>query len=149
MKIALGFDHGGFEYKAALTEFLTKNGYEYVDFGTYSNASVDYPDYAIKVAKAVVNKECDKGILICGTGIGMSISANKVKGIRCGLANDYFSAKATRQHNDTNVLAMGARVIGIGTMLEIVNVWLTTDYIGSYHQKRLDKIAQIENDELK
>lgn len=146
MKIAIGFDHGGFEYKSALIEFLNKNGYEFVDYGTFSNQSVDYPDFAVKVANAVANKECDKGILICGTGIGMSIVANKVNGIRCALANDFYSAKMTRLHNDTNVLAMGARVIGIGTMLEIVNVWLTTEYLGSYHQARLDKIAQIEKD---
>lgn len=146
MKIAIGFDHGGFEYKSALIEFLNKNGYEFVDYGTFSNQSVDYPDFAVKVATAVANKECDKGILICGTGIGMSIVANKVNGIRCALANDFYSAKMTRLHNDTNVLAMGARVIGIGTMLEIVNVWLTTEYLGSYHQARLDKIAQIEKD---
>ena len=144
MKIALGFDHGGYEYKSALIEYLDKNGFEYVDFGTNSNQSVDYPDFGEKVAKAVAKGECDRGILICGTGIGMSIVANKVKGIRCAVANDYFSAKATREHNDTNVLAMGARVIGLSTMNEIVNVWLNTDYIGSYHQNRLDKIAKLE-----
>ncbi len=144
MKIALGFDHGGFEYKSALIEYLDKNGFEYQDFGTFSNQSVDYPDYGVKVAKAVASGEFDRGILICGTGIGMSIVANKVKGVRCALANEYFSAKATREHNDTNVLAMGARVIGLSTMTEIVNVWLKTDYIGSYHQNRLDKIAEIE-----
>ena len=144
MKIALGFDHGGFEYKATLINYLEKNGFEYQDFGTCSSEAVDYPDYGEKVAHAVAKGECDRGILICGTGIGMSIVANKVKGVRCALANEYFSAKATREHNDTNVLAMGARVIGLSVMLEIVDVWLKTEYIGIHHQQRLDKIAKLE-----
>lgn len=144
MKIALGFDHGGVIYKDELISYLNKNGFTYEDFGTYTTESCDYPDYAEKVAKAVASGEFDRGILICGTGIGMSIAANKVKGIRASCANDIYSAKMTRVHNDSNILTMGARVIGLSTMLEIVDVYLHTDYIGSYHQRRLDKIADME-----
>ena len=144
MKIALGFDHGGVIYKNELLAYLDANGFEYEDFGTYSTESCDYPDYAEKVARKVASGEFDKGILICGTGIGMSIAANKIKGIRASCANDVYSAKMTRMHNNSNVLTMGARVIGIATMLEIVDAYLHTDYIGSYHQKRLDKIAALE-----
>lgn len=146
MKIALGFDHGGVIYKEELIAYLTKNGFEYEDFGTYTTESCDYPDYAEKVARKVASGEFDRGILICGTGIGMSIAANKVKGVRASCANDIYSAKMTRMHNDSNVLTMGARVIGLSTMLEIVDVYLHTDYIGSYHQKRLDKIAALEEE---
>lgn len=144
MKIALGFDHGGVIYKDELISYLNKNGFTYEDFGTYTTESCDYPDYAEKVAKAVASGEFDRGILICGTGIGMSIAANKVKGIRASCANDIYSAKMTRVHNDSNILTMGARVIGLSTMLEIVDVYLHTDYIGNYHQRRLDKIADME-----
>ncbi len=144
MKIALGFDHGGVIYKSELIAYLEKNGFEYEDFGTYTTESCDYPDYAKKVAEAVASGKFDRGILICGTGIGMSIAANKVKGIRASCANDIYSAKMTRVHNDSNILTMGARVIGLSTMLEIVDVYLHTDYIGSYHQRRLDKIAEME-----
>lgn len=144
MKIALGFDHGGVVYKEELISYLEKNGFDYEDFGTYSTESCDYPVYAEKVAKAVASGKFDRGILICGTGIGMSIAANKVKGIRASCANDIYSARMTRMHNDSNILTMGARVIGLSVMLEIVDTYLHTDYIGSYHQKRLDKIAELE-----
>lgn len=144
MKIALGFDHGGVVYKEELISYLEKNGFDYEDFGTYSTESCDYPVYAEKVAKAVASGKFDRGILICGTGIGMSIAANKVKGIRASCANDIYSARMTRMHNDSNILTMGARVIGLSVMLEIVDTYLHTDYIGSYHKKRLDKIAELE-----
>ncbi|MFI3166716.1 MAG: ribose 5-phosphate isomerase B [Bacillota bacterium] len=145
MKIALGFDHGGFEHKKTLIDYLEKNKIEYVDFGTNSSESCDYPIFAEKVAKAVQCGECERGILICGTGVGMSIVANKFKGIRCALCNEYFMAKATREHNDSNVLAMGARVIGLNVMLEIVDVWIKTEFIGIHHTKRIQMISDIEN----
>ncbi|KEO83352.1 ribose 5-phosphate isomerase B [Tumebacillus flagellatus] len=144
MKIAIAADHGGFSLKESVKKKLDAMGLEFHDFGTYSEESVDYPDYGIKVAEAVANGEFDRGILVCGTGLGMSIVANKVPGIRCALLHDTFSAKATREHNDTNVMAMGARVIGPGLADDIVELWLTTDYSGGRHQKRLDKIADIE-----
>ncbi len=145
MKIAIGFDHGGFDYKEALIDYLKKENIEFIDCGTDSSASCDYPIYAEKVAKLVQSGEVQRGILICGTGVGMSIAANKFKGIRCALANEYFTAKATREHNDTNVLAMGSRVIGKNTMLEIVDVWIKTEFIGSYHTKRIEMISSFEN----
>lgn len=144
MKIAIGCDHGGLILKPALIEFLEKNNIEYRDFGTYGAESVDYPDYALPVAEAVAGGEYDYGILICGTGIGMSIAANKVAGIRCALCHDVFSAKATRLHNDANMLAFGARVIGAGLMLEIVRAFLGTEFEGGRHVRRLEKIAAIE-----
>lgn len=121
---------------------------EYVDFGCDCSTSVDYPDYAIPVAEKVVNGEADRGILICGTGIGMSISANKVMGIRCALVHDVFSAKATREHNDSNVLAMGERVIGPGLAREIAKVWLTTPFEGGRHETRINKIKVFEEKNL-
>ena len=124
MKIAVACDHGGFRLKNVLVEYLKDTGYEVEDFGCYSEESCDYPDYAGKAALAVAKGTCDKGIVVCGTGIGVSITANKVKGIRCALCHDVFSAKATRAHNDTNMLAMGQRVIGEGLALEIVKAWL-------------------------
>lgn len=145
MKIAIGFDHGGFEYKNALIDYLKKNEIEFEDCGTYSSEACDYPIFAERVAKAVQDGSVDRGILICGTGVGMSIVANKFKGIRCALANEYFTAKATREHNDTNILAMGSRVIGINTMLEIVDVWIKTEFIGIHHTKRIQMISDIEN----
>lgn len=146
MKIAVGFDHGGVIYKEALIDQLSKKGYEVIDCGTNDTKSVDYPIYAKKVATMIINQESDLGILICGTGIGMSIAANKVKGIRAAVANDVYSARLTRLHNDTNILCMGARVIGLGTMAEIVDAWLDTTYMGSHHQKRLDLIAKMEEE---
>lgn len=144
MKIAIGCDHGGLILKPTLIEFLEKNNIEYRDFGTYSAESVDYPDYALPVSEAVACGEYDYGILICGTGIGMSIAANKVTGIRCALCHDVFSAKATRLHNNANMLAFGARVIGAGLMLEIVQAFLGTEFEGARHVRRLEKIASIE-----
>ena len=140
MKIAIGCDHGGFELKQAVAKFLEENGYEYKDYGTYDTQSCDYPDIAIPVAEAVAAGEFDRGILICGTGIGIGIAANKVKGIRAALCHDTFSAHATRQHNDSNILTMGQRVIGQGLALDIVKIWLTTEFEGGRHQKRIDKI---------
>jgi ribose 5-phosphate isomerase B len=144
MKIAIAADHGGYALKESVKRKLESMNLTYHDFGTHSEESVDYPDYGILVAEAVARGEFDRGILICGTGLGMSIVANKVPGIRCALLHDTFSARATREHNDTNVMAMGARVIGPGLADEIVEIWLTTDFTGGRHTKRLNKIAEIE-----
>lgn len=146
MKIAIACDHGGLRLKNVLMEDMKKQGYEVVDFGTYSEESCDYPDYASKAAKAVANGECDKGVVVCGTGIGVSIVANKVKGIRCALCHDVFSAKATRAHNDTNMLAMGQRVIGEGLALEIVKAWLEGQYEGGRHDQRIAKMMAYEGE---
>lgn len=142
MKLVIASDHGGVNLKKAITEHLSEQGIEYTDLGPDSTASVDYPDYAKPVAEKVAAGECDKGILICGTGIGMSITANKTKGIRCALVHDTFSAKATRQHNDSNILAMGERVIGQGLALEIVDTWLNTEFEGGRHERRICKIEE-------
>lgn len=144
MKIALGSDHGGYRLKNEIISFLKENGYELKDFGTYSTESCDYPDFAEKVAEAVVSKEFDFGILVCGTGIGISISANKVPGVRAALCSDTFSAHATREHNDANILALGERVVGSGLALDIVKTFLTSKFQGERHQKRIDKISLIE-----
>lgn len=144
MKIAVANDHAGINLKPALVKYLNENGYEVCDFGTYTTDSCDYPDFGLKASQAVANKECDFGILICGTGIGMSMVANKVNGIRCAHCHDVFSAKATRMHNDANMIALGERVIGVGLMLEIVKAFLTTPFEGGRHQKRIDKITEIE-----
>lgn len=144
MKIALGSDHGGYRLKNEIISFLKENGYELKDFGTFSTESCDYPDFAEKVAEAVVSKEFDFGILVCGTGIGISISANKVPGVRAALCSDTFSAHATREHNDANILALGERVVGTGLALDIVKTFLTSEFQGERHQKRIDKISLIE-----
>lgn len=150
MKVAVGCDHGGINLKPALIEYLEKKGIDYKDFGCYGKDSVDYNDYAVAVAKSVAKKECDLGILICGTGIGMSIVANKVKGIRCGHCNDAFSARMTREHNDANVLAFGERVIGVGVMLDIVDAFLTTPFSnGERHIRRVEKIKALEEENFK
>lgn len=146
MKIAVACDHGGLQLKNALIKNMEGQGYEVVDFGTYTTDSCDYPDYASKAAKAVASGECDKGVVVCGTGIGVSIVANKVKGIRCALVHDVFSAKATRQHNDTNMIAMGQRVIGEGLAIEILNAWLHTDYEGGRHDLRIQKMMALEEE---
>ena len=146
--IAIGCDHGGYELKLEVIKHLKEKGFEVKDFGCDSTNSVDYPDYAYPVAKAVANGECEKGILICGTGIGMSIAANKVKGIRCALCGDTFSAHATREHNDSNVLAMGARVTGLNLALDIVDAWLGAEFMGQRHLQRIEKITKIENSEF-
>lgn len=148
MKVAIASDHGGLNIRAEIKSLLEELNIEYEDFGCECSTSVDYPDYALPVAEKVASGEFDKGILVCGTGIGMSIAANKVKGIRCALVHDTFSAKATRQHNDSNVLAMGERVIGPGLAREIAQVWLGTDYEGGRHQNRIGKIDQYEKDNL-
>lgn len=145
MKIAIGCDHGGFELKQSVLEYLNKNGYEFEDFGTYTADSVDYPDIAIKVAEAVAANEFERGILICGTGIGIGISANKVPGIRCAIVSDPYSAQLTREHNNANMIAFGGRVIGTGLAEMIVEKFLTTEFSnGERHIKRLDKITAIE-----
>lgn len=145
MKIAISSDHGGNLLRQEIIDLLTERGVAYEDFGPTTDESVDYPDYASPVCAGVVEGRFDRGILICGTGIGMSIAANKVKGIRCALVHDVFSAKATRGHNDTNVLAMGERVIGAGLAREIVEVWLDTPFEGGRHGRRIDKITALEN----
>ena len=137
--IAIGSDHGGFELKEKLMEHLSERGLEYKDFGTYSSASCDYPVYA----KAVASGECDRGIIICGTGIGVSITANKVRGIRAALCGDCFSAEATRQHNDANVLCMGARVVGEGLALKIADTFLDTPF--SNDERHIRRISMIED----
>lgn len=140
--IAIGCDHGGFELKQEVMEYLKENNLEYEDFGTYTTASTDYPVYAKKVAEAVVSGKADKGILICGTGIGISITANKIKGIRAALCGDCFSAQATREHNDANILCMGARVVGAGLALKIVETFLNTEF--SNDERHINRIRQIE-----
>ena len=141
--IGIGSDHGGFELKEAVKKHLEERGLEYKDFGTYTPASCDYPVYGRVVAKAVASGECDRGIIICGTGIGISITANKVKGIRAALCSDCFSAQATREHNDANILAMGARVLGEGLALKIVDTFLDTPFSGDpRHVRRISMIEE-------
>lgn len=145
MKIAIGADHGALELKNALVSRLEKQGYEVKDFGTYTADSCDYPDFAEPAARAVASGECDKGIVVCTTGIGVSIVANKVKGIRCALLSDVVSARMTRAHNDTNMMAMGAGVVGESLAFEIVDTWLNTEFSGeTRHQRRIDKITALE-----
>lgn len=145
MRIALGCDHGGFEHKNAIAEHLKNRGFEICDFGIYENTPVDYPDIALKVASSIVKKENDLGILVCGTGIGMSLAANKVKGIRAAACSDHFSAKYTRLHNNANILCLGGRVIGVGTALELTDLFVDTEFEGGRHQNRINKITEIEN----
>ena len=142
--IALGCDHGGFELMQEVKAHLDSLGLEYKDFGTYSTDSCDYPVYGKLAAEAVASGECDKGIIICGTGIGISIAANKVRGIRAALCSDCFSAEMTRRHNDANMLAMGARVLGAGLALKIVDTFLTTGFDGGRHARRIELISQME-----
>ncbi|WP_413364744.1 ribose 5-phosphate isomerase B [Lysinibacillus sp. 3P01SB] len=144
MKIAISSDHGGNNLRREIMALLDELNISYEDFGPTTNDSVDYPDYAKPVAEKVAAGEFDRGILICGTGIGISIAANKVKGVRCALVHDVFSAKATRSHNDSNVLAMGERVIGPGLAREIVMTWLDTEFEGGRHTKRIEKISELE-----
>lgn len=145
MKIAIGCDHGGFEHKNAITEHLKERGFEVIDLGIYENKSVDYPDIAELVTAQIVNGDCELGILVCGTGIGMSMAANKVKGIRAAACSEHFSAKYTRMHNNANVLCLGGRVIGVGTALELVDLFVDTPFEGGRHQRRIDKITEIQN----
>lgn len=141
--LALGCDHGGFPLMAEVMKYLEEQNIPFKNFGTFTEESVDYPKFAKLVAHAVADGECEKGILICGTGIGISIAANKVKGIRAALCGDVFSAKATREHNDANILAMGARVIGAGLALEIVKAFLETPF--SNDERHIRRINQIED----
>jgi ribose 5-phosphate isomerase B len=143
MRISLGSDHAGYRLKEEIKSWLAKD-HTVQDFGCYSEDSVDYADIAVLVAEAVAKGESDRGILVCGTGIGMSIAANKVKGIRAALVHDVFSAKATRAHNDSNILTMGARVIGSGLAQEIVNTWITGVFEGGRHVRRIGKITALE-----
>ncbi|MFD2446785.1 ribose 5-phosphate isomerase B [Bacillus sp. CGMCC 1.16607] len=148
MKVAIASDHGGMNIREEIKTLMDEMGIAYEDFGCDCETSVDYPDYALPVAKKVASGEFDRGILICGTGIGMSIAANKVKGIRCALVHDTFSAKATREHNDSNMLAMGERVIGPGLAREIAKIWLSTEFEGGRHANRVGKITEYENENL-
>lgn len=144
MKIAIGSDHAGYKLKEEIVKFLKTNNYEVIDFGTCDSKSVDYPDYGLIVAEAVKNGECEKGIVICGTGLGISISANKVPGIRAALCTNSFMARMSREHNNANVLALGERIVGLDLAIDIVDTWLKTEFLGDRHQKRLDKIEAIE-----
>ena len=145
MKIAIACDHGALALKNAVIEHLTKKGYEMVNFGTDTLDSCDYPDFAGPAAKAVASGECEKGIVLCTTGIGVSITANKVKGIRCALLSDVMSARMTREHNDTNVMALGAGVVGQMLALEIVDTWISTEFShNERHQRRIDKVMALE-----
>ena len=145
MKISVGCDHGALTLKNKVVEHLKKNGHEVMDFGTHTAASCDYPEFAAAAAKAVASGECEKGIVLCTTGIGVSIAANKVDGIRCALLHETWSAKMTRLHNDTNMMAMGAGVVGENLALEIVDTWIGTEFSGDErHQRRIDKMMAIE-----
>ena len=145
MKIAIGCDHGALALKNKVISHLKERGFAVVDFGTYTLDSCDYPDFAGAAAKAVAAGECDRGIVLCTTGIGVSIAANKVKGIRCALLSDLMSARMTREHNDTNMMAIGAAVVGEGLALEIVDTWLTTPFSGDErHCRRIAKLMACE-----
>ena len=145
MKIAIGCDHGALNLKNKMISHLEAKGFEVKDFGTYTNASCDYPEFAAAAARAVASGECDKGIVLCTTGIGVSISANKIDGIRCALLSDVWSARMTRLHNDTNMMALGAGVVGENLALEIADVWLGTEFSGDErHQRRIDKLMALE-----
>ncbi len=145
MKIAIGCDHGGFDMKEALVQYMREQGHEVKDFGSYDKNSIDYPDYIIPVGESVARGEFDRGVVICTTGIGASISANKVCGIRCALVSDEYSARMTRQHNDTNVIAFGANVTTVIRAKEMLEIWLSEPFShGERHQRRIDKISAYE-----
>ena len=145
MKISIGCDHGAIDLKNKVVSHLEAKGYEVKDFGTYTKDSCDYPEFAAAAAKAVASGECEKGIVLCTTGIGVSISANKVDGIRCALLSDVWSAKMTRLHNDTNMMALGAGIVGENLAMEIVDTCLTTEFSGdARHQRRIDKVMALE-----
>ena len=145
MKISIGCDHGAFALKNKVAAHLSAQGHEVVDFGTYSLDSCDYPEFAAAAARAVASGECEKGIVLCTTGIGVSISANKIDGVRCALLSDVWSAKMTRLHNDTNMMALGAGVVGENLALEIVDIWVGTQFSGeARHQRRIDKLMALE-----
>lgn len=143
--LAIGCDHGGFKLKEDIVAHLKKNGVDFKDFGTFDENSVDYPDIAKLVCESIINGECVNGILVCGTGIGISIAANKHKGIRAAVCSDEFSAKFTRLHNDANVLCLGGRVVGPGLACELVDIFLNTGFEGGRHSLRIEKIHEIEN----
>ena len=146
MKIAIGCDHGALALKNAVVSHLNEKGFEVQDFGTHTPDSCDYPDFAGAAAKAVASGACDRGIVLCTTGIGVSITANKVSGIRCALLSDVMSARLTREHNDTNMMALGAGFVGQNLALEIVDTWLGTEFSGeARHQRRIDKVMALEN----
>ena len=145
--IAIGSDHGGYELKQFLMKYLDEQGLAYKDFGTYSSESCDYPIYGEAVARAVAGGECEKGVIICGTGIGISIAANKVKGVRAALCGDCYSAEYTRRHNDANILALGARVVGSGLAMKILDTFLNTEFEGGRHARRVELISAIEERE--
>lgn len=144
MRVSIGSDHAGLALKAEVTKLLQSLGLEIFDRGPFNEGAVDYPDFAELVCRDITKGTADKGILICGTGIGMSIAANKHPGIRAALCHDTFSARATREHNDSNILCLGQRVVGVGLALDIVSAWVGTDFVGGKHKARLDKIAEIE-----
>ena len=147
MKIAIGCDHGALALKNTLISHLESRGHTVVDFGTYTAESCDYPEYAAAAANAVAQGACDRGIVLCTTGIGVSIAANKVKGVRCALLSDPLSARMTREHNDTNMMAMGAGIVGEMLAKEIVDIWLDTPFSGGErHQRRIDKLTALEKD---
>lgn len=147
MMLALASDHGGFELKQAVKEYLDKNGFDYEDFGCYSGEACDYPDMAKLACDAVVDGRCDKALLFCGTGIGISMAANKVKGIRAAACSDWFSAKYTRAHNDANALCLGGRVVGPGLAIEMVDVFLHTEFEGGErHNRRISKVMALEEE---
>lgn len=147
--IGISSDHGGFSAKESLIEFLKKNNYEVKDFGTCTTESTDYPEYGQAVAEAIANGECEKGIIICGTGIGISIAANKVPGIRAALCTNSLMAKLSREHNNANILALGARILGQELIEDIVKIWLETEFLGGRHETRVNKITNIEKKYLK
>lgn len=144
MKIAMGSDHGGFNLRLKIKAHLESKGYDIVDFGTDGSASVDYPDYALKVATAITSGECEYGVLVCGTGLGISIAANKVKGIIAAPVSDTFSAEMAKRHNNANILALGERVVGEGLALKIVDAFFEASFEGGRHASRVDKIIEIE-----
>lgn len=144
MKIALACDHGGLNLKKQIIKYLEEQGYEYNDYGTDSFDSCDYPDFALPAAEAVAAGECERGILVCSTGIGVSIVANKVPGVRCAHCHDSYCAEFTRLHNDANVLALGEKVVGAGYAMKIVDTFLKTQFEGGRHQRRVDKITAVE-----
>jgi ribose 5-phosphate isomerase B len=148
MKIALGADHAGFELKQKVREHLQRSGYQVLDQGTVSTESVDYPDFAKKVGEAVADKHADLGILVCGSGVGMSIAANKVPGIRAANVSSEYEAQYSREHNNANVLALGARILDETKAMTIIDKWLSTPFAGGRHQRRVDKIAAIEREEF-
>ena len=142
--IALGADHAGLQLKEALKGWLIEHGYQVVDHGTHSAESVDYPDYAAQVAEAVADHKVERGVLVCGTGIGMTIAANKVPGVRAALCSDIYTARMSREHNDANVLTLGGRLMGPEMALDILKMWLETDFAGDRHRRRIGKIADLE-----